>query len=174
MSKSLGNTVAITDPPEEMYGRIMSVSDALMLDWLELLSDGAWNDLLEARARVAAGAGDPLGLKHDLARRLVGRFHGSEAAEGAQAAFRRVVQGKAVPEDLPERALPSREGGERGLLEVLEALELVSSRSEARRLIGQSAVSIDGQSENDPLRRLGVGSYLIRVGKRRFARVRID
>jgi tyrosyl-tRNA synthetase len=174
MSKSLGNTVSITDPPEEMYGRTMSVSDTLMLDWLELLSAGAWDDLAEARARVVAGGGDPLALKHDLARRIVERFHGAEAAAGAAAAFRRVVQGKAVPEDLPEQVLAGGEGGERGLLEVLEALEMVASRSEARRLIGQSAVSIDGQPVKDPMRRLGAGSYLLKVGNRRFARLRID
>ena len=174
MSKSLGNTVSITDPPEEMYGRTMSVSDTLMLDWLELLSAGAWGDLAEARARVVAGGGDPLALKHDLAGRIVERFHGAEAAGGAAAAFRRVVQGKAVPEDLPEQVLTAGEGGERGLLEVLEALEMVPSRSEARRLIGQSAVSIDGRPEKDPTRRLAAGSYLLKVGKRRFARLRID
>ncbi len=79
-----------------------------------------------------------------------------------------------MPEDLPEQLLTAGEGGQRGLLEVLEALGMVASRSEARRLIGQSAVSIDGQPEKDPMRRLGVGSYLLKVGKRRFARLRID
>jgi len=174
MSKSLGNTVGITDAPEEMYGRSMSISDLLMLAWIELLDAGEWGDLSQPRELVAGGEGDPLGLKHDLARRIVERFHGSDAAEQAAAAFRRVVQGKQVPEDLPERSFTAGEAGARGLLELLEALEMVESRSDARRLIGQSAVSIDGEPERDPTRRLAPGSYLLKVGKRRFARVRVE
>jgi tyrosyl-tRNA synthetase len=173
MSKSLGNTVGITDPADEMYGRIMSISDALMLDWFDLLAGGEWQELAAARAELAEGAGDPLAFKHALARRLVERFHGPEAAEAAARAFRRVVQDRGVPEDLEEQRVPVGEDGERGLLELLETLGMVSSRSEARRLVAQGAVSLDGQTVADATRRLAAGSYLVKVGKRRFARLRV-
>jgi tyrosyl-tRNA synthetase len=173
MSKSLGNTVGITDAPDEMYGRTMSISDALMLDWFDLLAGGEWQELAAARAELAAGGGDPLAFKHALARRIVERFHGAEAAEAAARAFRRVVQNRGVPEDLEEQQVPAGEDGERGLLELLESLGLVASRSEARRLVAQGAVSLDGQTVGDATRRLGAGSYLLKVGKRRFARLRI-
>jgi tyrosyl-tRNA synthetase len=173
MSKSLGNVVGITDPPDEMYGRVMSVSDSLMLDWFDLLSGGAWQDLAQQRARVAEAAGDPLAFKHELARRVVERFHGADGAAAAAQRFRRVVQRREVPDDVPEQAVPAGDTGQRGLLELLEALQLVPSRSEARRLVAQSAVSVDGTVVRDATLHLAPGSYLLKVGKRRFARVRI-
>jgi tyrosyl-tRNA synthetase len=173
MSKSLNNSIGITEPPESMYGKLMSISDALMLAYYDALAGGAWPQLGEERARLSAGAGDPLAFKHALARGLVERFHGEPAAERAAEAFRRVVQERAVPADLPEQRVELAGGGGLGLLELLERLELTASRSEARRLVAQGAVELDGAPVSDPALRLLPGAYLLRVGKRRFARVRL-
>jgi tyrosyl-tRNA synthetase len=173
MSKSLGNAIGITDPPEEIYGRVMSISDALMLDWYDLLAAGDWADLRRERERLACGSGEPLRFKQALARRLVERFHGAEAGERAEAHFQRVVRGREAPADLPERRLAAGESGDRGLLEVLVELGFVASHAEARRLVAQRAVAIDGALVDDASLRLGRGAYEIRVGKRRFARAEI-
>jgi tyrosyl-tRNA synthetase len=173
MSKSLGNTIGITDSPEEIYGRTMSISDALMLDYFDLLGGGDWSDLGEERERLGRGAGDPLRFKHELAARLVRRFHGDEAAARAAEHFRRVIQRKQVPEDLEEVAVALGAKDEMGLLDLLERLSLAKSRGEARRLVEQNAVSVDGDVVRDPRQRLGPGAHLLKVGKRRFARVRL-
>jgi tyrosyl-tRNA synthetase len=173
MSKSLGNTIGLTDPPEEAYGKCMSISDELMLEYYDVLAAGQWPDLAPERARLAAGGGDPLAFKHALARRIVARFHGEAAADAAADHFTRVVTRKQVPDDVPEARLALGEGGQRGLLEVLEELGLVPSRGEARRLVAQGAVQVDGERVADPTLRLGAGAYLLKVGKRRFARVEL-
>ena len=171
MSKSLGNAIGITEPPEDIYGKVMSVSDALMLEYFDRLGGGDCEALGAEREALGRGEGDPLAFKQALARGLVERFHGSDAARAAAEHFRRVVQRKEVPEDLPERSFPVGKDGRKGLLELLEALDFASSRGEGRRLIQQKAVEIDGQLVRDPALYLAPGSYLIRVGKRRFARV---
>ncbi len=144
-----------------------------MLQYVDLLSGGEWDDLASERDAVARRGGDPLALKHALASRLVARFHGAGAADGAADRFRRVVQHREVPDDLEERELPLGEAGERGLLELLEALQLVASRGEARRLVVQGAVQVNGERVADPTLRLSRGSYLIKAGRRRFARIRL-
>jgi tyrosyl-tRNA synthetase len=173
MSKSLGNTIGITESPEEMYGKLMSVSDALMLAYFDLLRAGQWEELAAQRDALSRGQGDPLGFKHALAERVVTRFHGAESASQAGERFRRVIQQKQAPDDVPLHELEAGASGERGLLELLESLGLVSSRGEARRLIAQKAVQVDGQNVADAALQLRKGEYLLRVGKRRFARVRI-
>ena len=173
MSKSLGNAIGITEAPEEIYGRVMSISDALMLAWYDLLSAGEWADLRGERERLGKGAGDPLRFKQELARRIVLRFHGAEAARGAEEHFHRVVRSREAPSDLPERRIEAGASGERGLLELLVELGLVASNGEARRLVAQRGVAIDDGVVQDPTLRLGRGAYRIRVGKRRFARVEI-
>jgi tyrosyl-tRNA synthetase len=173
MSKSLGNTIDITDSPEEIYGKIMSVSDALMLDYFDLLAAGDWGDLAASRAEIGRGEGDPLAFKHALARRLAARFHDEAAGERAAEHFARVITQKQAPEDVEELQLSLGDDAVRGLLEILEAVGLAASRSEARRLVAQNAVQIDGERVADPTLRLSAGSYLLKVGKRRFARVRL-
>ena len=174
MSKSLGNAIGISEAPEEIYGRVMSISDSLMLAWYDLLSAGEWSDLRDERERLAKGAGDPLRFKQELARRIVLRFHGAEAAQGAEKHFQRVVRSGEAPSDLPERRIEAGSSGERGLLELLVELGLVASNGEARRLVAQRAIAIDDGVVQDPALRLGRGAYRIRVGKRRFARVEIS
>jgi len=171
MSKSQGNTIGLTDPPEEIYGKTMSISDELMLDYYDLLNAGEWDDLRDARARCAMGEGDPLAFKQALAHRLAARFHGAEGAEAGAAHFRRVIQGKDTPAEVPERAFPLGGRGDAGLLDLLKGLGFSRSSSEARRLVAQGAVQVDGAVVEDPALRLGAGSHLVKVGKRRFARV---
>jgi tyrosyl-tRNA synthetase len=173
MSKSQGNTIGITDSPEDVYGKTMSISDALMVEYYDRLHAGEWDDLREARRRCEAGEGDPLAFKHALAHRITARFHGAVGAEAGAAHFRRVIQRKDAPSEIPEHTLPLGEGGESGLLDVLKGLGFSKSSSEARRLVSQGAVQVDGEVVGDPTLHLGAGSHLIKVGKRRFARVRL-
>jgi tyrosyl-tRNA synthetase len=170
MSKSLGNSIGLLDPPADMYGKVMSISDVLMIEYYDLLHAGRWEDLRDRRNAISE-AGDPLAFKHELATRIVARFHGDAAARTAREHFQRVVQRGEVPDDVPERQLSLNQGRGRGLLEVLEELGLARSRSDARRLVAQHAVSLDGQRVDDAGMVLQSGSYLIQVGKRRFARV---
>jgi tyrosyl-tRNA synthetase len=170
MSKSLGNAIGLLDPPADMYGRVMSIPDSLMTEYYDLLHDASWEELRDWRSSSET-ARDPLAVKHDLALRITARFHGDDAARAARSRFERVVQRKEVPDEVPEFRLPVGEAGGRGLLEVLEALGMATSRSEARRLIAQHAVSLDGQRVEDATRVLDRGSYLIQVGRRRFARL---
>jgi tyrosyl-tRNA synthetase len=174
MSKSLGNTIGLTEAPEDIYGKTMSVSDEVMLGYFDLLEAGEWPELRPERERLGAGGGDPLAFKHALAGRLVERFHGREAAERAAAHFRSVIQRRQVPEDLPETTVALGAEGRLGLLELLRRLGFTRSLGEARRLVVQGAVQVDGEVVADPgLELAGAGTRLIRVGKRRFARVRL-
>jgi tyrosyl-tRNA synthetase len=173
MSKSLGNSIGLTDSPEDMYGKLMSVSDALMLEYLPLLGRGEWGDLASATDAVRAGDGDPLQLKHDLAGRVVSRFYGEDAAALGEAHFRKVVQGGGPPDDLPEFSFELSGAAAASLLEILAQLSLIKSKGEGRRLISQGAVQIDGEKQTDPLANLPQGTYLLRLGKRRYARVEL-
>ncbi len=171
MSKSLGNAIAVEDSPREIYGKTMSVPDSLMWDWYLLLTDLPQAEIANRRAQVEAGGLHPKGVKQELARRLVAQFHGDEAARGAEAEFESVFAGGGVPEDVPEKDLP----GAWTLTKLLTAADLAPSNGEARRLIQQGAVAIDGERANDPLLELPPRPepYLFKVGKRRFARVRL-
>jgi len=173
MSKSLGNTVEILAPPEEIYGKVMRISDRLMIDWLGLLSWGEWDDLAGASRDVAAGRGDPFALKHAMAARLVTRFHDAAAADAARAHFEQVVQRHETPDQVREVEVGAGAEGP-GLLDLLRAELGVASNSEARRLVAQGAVQIDGQRVEDATLRLRPGgTYLLKAGKRRFARIRV-
>jgi tyrosyl-tRNA synthetase len=171
MSKSLGNSVGISEPPEEMYGKVMSIPDSLMSEWCRLLSVGEWGELAEA---LASEPTDPMARKHELAHAVVSRIHGTDGARMGQEHFRRVVQRKELPNDIPEVCLSI--GGEGGskLFEILVGADLAPSKSEARRLVQQGAVSLDQARATDPTQILPAGEYLIQVGKRRFARVQLN
>jgi len=173
MSKSLGNTIGISDAPEEIYGRTMSISDPLTLEYIRELGFGRWGDLARPAEEVRAGGGDPLALKHRLAFRLVERFCGTPAARQAAEHFRKVVQNREVPEEIREVSLPVGPQGEAGLLEVLRKVFSLKSNGEARRLVTQRAVWMDGELVTDAASRLRAGTYLLRAGKRDYARVEI-
>jgi tyrosyl-tRNA synthetase len=173
MSKSLGNTIGITDSPEEIYGRTMSISDPLMLQYIRELGFGRWDDLARPSEEVRAGRGDPLALKQSLAFRVVERFHGASVAEQAAAHFRKVVQNREVPDEVREVSLPLGPDGRAGLLEVLRKAFGLRSNGEARRLVTQRAVWMDGEIVTDPASRLRAGNFLLRAGKHRYARVEL-
>ena len=173
MSKSVGNTIGISDVPEEVYGKTMSISDALMEEWIGVLSFGRWDDLIPVAKSVAEGKGDPLGLKQELARRLVDRLCGEGASPAAEGHFRKVVQRGETPEDLPEVEVSLAGASDAGLLDVMREALGLASNGEARRLVAGGAVRIDDERIDDPKARLGPGEYLIRAGKRRYARVRL-
>jgi tyrosyl-tRNA synthetase len=170
MSKSLGNYVAITDPPDEMFGKLMSISDQLMWRYFELLSARTSAEIADLQGSVRAGA-NPRDVKFMLAREMVERFHGATAGEGAQQAFVQRFQHGRLPDTLPEVALAIGEDPVT-LPRLLKAAGLTSSTSEALRLIGQGAVRVDGQRVSDPKMTFRVGEQPVcQVGKRRLARV---
>jgi tyrosyl-tRNA synthetase len=171
MSKSLGNSIAVEDPPHEIYGKAMSIPDSLMWDWLLLLTDLPRQEIERRRATVAAGDLHPKKVKQDLALRLVADYHGEEAARQAEAEFAKVFSDGGLPDEMPEHELE----GSRTLLKLLSETSLAPSNAEARRLIDQGAVAIDGARAADPFHELPPRAepYLFKVGKRRFARVRI-
>jgi tyrosyl-tRNA synthetase len=173
MSKSLGNYVGITEPPAEMFGKLMSISDQLMWRYFELLSfrDAAEIDLLKAQAEQGM---NPRDIKFDLARELVARFHDKAAAEVAQAAFLSQFQQGALPQDLVEISVAARDGS-LGIAHLLREAQLVASTSEAFRMIKQGAVRIDGERVEDRGLELAAGTtHVFQVGKRRFARVTVS
>ncbi len=172
MSKSLGNYVAIHDAPAEMFGKLMSISDALMWRYFELLSFRPLAELAALRERVEQGA-NPRDAKIELAREIVARFHGEAAALQAQAAFAARFQRGAVPDDLEERVLAIAEPRVR-LVTVLKELGLAASTSEASRKIDEGAVRVDQEKVADRKYELAAGgTYLLAVGKRAIARVRL-
>ncbi|MGA7965398.1 MAG: tyrosine--tRNA ligase [Gammaproteobacteria bacterium] len=166
MSKSYGNAIGLTEPPEEMFGKIMSVSDDMMWRYFELLSFRPLTELETLRKDVEAGA-NPRDIKFQLAEELTARFHGQAAAKKAHEAFvARFVQGK-VPDEMPEIKL---KGGQ-NMPALLKAAGLVPSASEANRMLKQGAVKVDGERVTEREQVLALGTYVVQVGKRRFARV---
>ncbi len=173
MSKSLNNYIGINEPPEEMFGKLMSISDRLMWRYFELLSFRPLADIERLRQSVAEGA-NPRDIKFQLGQEIVARFHDAAAAEAAQAVFIARFQKGALPEDMPEVTLQG-EGGELGVASVMKGAGLVGSTSEAFRMIKQGAVRLDSERIEDRALALKSGNtYVIQVGKRRFARVTIE
>ncbi len=172
MSKSLGNYIGITDAPADMFGKLMSVSDELMWRYLELLSLQSTDVISRWRAEVADGR-NPREVKVELGREIVTRFHGEAAALAAIEAFDARFRRDEVPADLVEIEIAAGASG-MAFPTLLKAAGLVSSTSDAIRLIGQGAVKVDGERLEDKGRVLAQGaSALLQVGKRRFARVRL-
>ncbi len=172
MSKSLGNHIAIMDPPGEMYGKLMSVSDELMWRYLELLSLRSQSELDGLRTGVDAG-GNPRDVKMALAEELTTRFHGKQKASRAAGDFARRHRRGETPEDMPEISLASPDGGI-PVAELLRRAGLAETNGEAMRLIAQGAVRLDGERVSDRALRVPAGAArVLQVGKRRFARVNI-
>ena len=170
MSKSLGNYIGINEPPEEMFGKLMSISDELMWRYLELLSREELATIARWREEVAQGL-NPRDVKFRLARELVARFHGAEAAARAHEDFIARFQRRLVPENLPEKELVA-EGGSVTLPVALKTTGLARSTSEAIRKIREGAVRIDGERVEDPARALPSGTRaVLQLGKRHAVRV---
>ena len=170
MSKSLGNYVGITEPPGEMFGKLMSVSDELMWRYFELLSFRSLDDIAGLRKQVDDGM-NPRDAKFELAMEFVERFHDAAAATGARDEFVARFQQGAMPEDMPELTLQT-EDGRLGIAHLLKGAGLVTSTSEAFRMIKQGAVRIDGVRVEDRGLQMDAGSTCVyQVGKRKFSRV---
>jgi len=172
MSKSLGNTIGINEPPREIFGKIMSISDELMWRYIELLSFELPQKMNEKKRSVEQG-GNPRDVKFDFAKEMVARFHGLQAAEAAAADFETRFKRDEIPENIPEVNLSS-EGGGLTLPRLLKQAGLTASTSEALRLIEQGGVRIDGEKAANKSLTFGPGTRLVvQVGKRKFARVTI-
>ena len=173
MSKSLGNYIGIAEPPGDMFGKVMSISDELMWRYYELLSFRPLADIAARRRSVSEGR-NPRDIKLELASELTARFHGSEAAAAAQRDFLARVSERAVPADLPPRVVPVDAAGMR-LANLLKAAGLAASTSEANRKIEEGAVRIDGVRATDRALALKAGAdHVLQVGSRRFARVKLQ
>ena len=175
MSKSLGNAIGVLDPPGDMFGKVMSIPDALLWNWYELLTDEPMSDLAARKKRVEEGVENPRDAKARLGRLIVAQFHGADAAERAEEDFRRAFSRGEVPDDVETRELPATDGGRAA--KTLVTLGLAASMREARRKIAEGALSFyaDGtpgpREVRDPDEGLAaLGAGVLRLG-RRFIRV---
>ena len=172
MSKSLGNYVGITEPPGEMFGKLMSISDERMWSYYELLTDIAPDALAALRGSTDSEHGHPMDVKMELARRIVADFHGPDAAQHAMDEFRRVFREGKAPEDSP--VVKVARGAPKRLSVLLVEMGLSESRSEADRLIKQGGVEIDNQRADDVKLEIDLSKpseFLLRAGKKKFVRV---
>ncbi|MBO9540039.1 tyrosine--tRNA ligase [bacterium] len=179
MSKSLNNYIGLTDAPEDMYGKVMSVPDALLENYYRLASCLSLSEIEETLAGYKAGTLHPRDAKMRLARAIVSRYHGPEAGQRGEDAFVRQFQQRQIPDDMPEVTLASLglEGDTAGILALLSGAKLVASTSEARRLIQQGGIKLHQGDEattvSDPQATVAIPAegLIIQVGKRRFARI---
>lgn len=169
MSKSKGNYIGITEPPDSMFGKLMSISDTLMWRYFELLSFRSLEDIGALQAEIASGR-NPRDAKVQLAREIVDRFHGAGAGERALEQFNARFRDGAIPDDMPEVTAGA---APMGILKVLRESGLAASASEAQRNIEQGGVRIDGDRIEDKSLQLPAGTYVMQVGKRKFARVTV-
>jgi tyrosyl-tRNA synthetase len=170
MSKSYENTVGLTDEPAEMFGRTMSIPDTVLAEWIDLVSGATPAERAERKAQVST---DPLSAKRWLAGQLVARYHDERAAETAREQFDHLHRTRGVPEDMETVVLESQEDGTLWIARALVGAGLAASTSEARRLIDQGGIRIDGESVSDTDCHLPEGSFVVQRGKRRFVRVEI-
>jgi tyrosyl-tRNA synthetase len=175
MSKSLANTISIEEPPREMFGKIMSLSDTLMWRYYELLSlDTSLQELNAMRVQSEQGEANPRDFKVRLGREIVSRFHGQSAAEEALSEFQQRFKKGELPDDMPECRV-NAPGGRLPIANLLKEAALTSSTTEARRMIEQGAVRVDGERVQDLSLEIDAGTTgIFQVGKRRFARVTVS
>ncbi len=200
MSKSFGNYVGITEPPGEMFGKLMSIPDALMWSYGELLTDRHDRDVADMRKRVESGSAHPMDVKMDLAKEIIAGFHGAAAAQKSAEEFQRVFRDRQAPEEMEEILIKphspvlsvqfrigfrvTRTMDIRGLSTSLEkwsrlltSLGLTASSSETERLIKQGGFEIDDRPIQNPSAKLDLtqtGSYKLRLGKKKFVRIVVE
>ncbi len=174
MSKSLGNYIGITEAPADMFGKLMSLSDSTMWSYFDLVTDRTPDEIKGLADRVKSGGAHPMDVKMSLAKEIIAGFHGAAAAEKAAAEFQRVFRDRDVPSDVPIFKVAS---DTYRLLALLTQAGLVSSRSEAERLIRGKAVEVDGQTVdamNKTLTLHSGESVLVRAGKKKFLRIVVE
>ncbi len=172
MSKSLGNYIGINEAPGEMFGKLMSISDDLMWRYFELLSFRSLADIAGLKRQVAEGA-NPRDIKFQLGEEIVARFHSPAAAKAAQEEFVARFRRGEMPEEMPEHEFKVEAGGI-ALSALLKQCDLTASTSEANRMLEQGGVRVNGEKVSDRGLKLAAGeTYVLQVGKRKFARVRL-
>jgi tyrosyl-tRNA synthetase len=172
MSKSLGNYIGITEAPNEIFGKIMSIPDDLMWSYYELVTDRTPAAIEALKREVSAGALHPMDAKMQLAQEVIAGFQGEDAARKAAENFQRIFRDRQAPEEAPVRKVPV--GGAKKLVALLVELEFVPSKSEAIRLIEQGGVEIDGSRVDDARKEIDMSKpreFLLRAGKKKFVRV---
>ncbi|MEM7020886.1 MAG: tyrosine--tRNA ligase, partial [Pseudomonadota bacterium] len=173
MSKSLGNYIGVTESSQEMFGKLMSISDDLMWRYLELLSAKPMAEISQWRKAVEGGA-NPRDYKVELGKEIVARYHGQAEADRAYEEFVARFRKGELPDDLPEVALTAEEG-QLPIANLLKNAGLTNSTSEAMRMIKQGAVKIDGEKISDASLKIDAGTeHVYQVGKRRYAKVRVN
>ena len=177
MSKSLGNYIGINEPPQEIFGKVMSISDEMMWRYYELCTDLTPEEIASLRTAAESGGRNPRDIKVGLAKSIVADFHSKEAADGAEEEFVRRFRNKEMPDDIEEKRLPSNHSTGWDLSSLLVNVGLAESKGEARRLIQQGGVSVDGERQtianSITLWKPGM-STVLQVGKRRFVRIVFD
>ena len=168
MSKSYGNHIGLQDTPEDMYGKTLSISDDMILKWFTLAADADESVTKSVKKRLVDPAVNPMDVKRDLARAVVALYYDDETATKAEDHFNTVVVGKGIPDDMPEYTLK----GEDLIVNVLFDAGLLKSKGEARRMVKQGAVKLDGKPVEDIQKNLTPnGDQILKVGKRRFLKV---
>lgn len=176
MSKSLGNYVGVTDAPNDMFGKLMSIPDEVMPDYYTLCTDVPLEEIETIKRDLASGKLHPMDAKKRMAREIVTIYHSAEAGTAAQAEFERVFSSREIPQDMPEVTLQPAdlENGEIRLVKLITLAGLAPSGSEARRLIQSGAVSLDGEKLTDVMGSVAPSNdQVLRVGKLKFARLRL-
>ena len=169
MSKSLGNYIGVTDAPNDMFAKTLSISDELMWRWYELLSEKSTEEIANLKSDVASGKAHPKAVKEALALEITARYNGEAAAKEAKAEFDRVHSQNQIPTEIAEFELKAGVW----VVEALTACGLASSNSQARRDIAANAVSINQKKLSDEQLKLEVGEYILQVGKRKFAKLKV-
>lgn len=174
MSKSLDNYIAVEDPPREMFGKTMRVSDELMIRYYELLTDMTVDQISQLKADLKSGKKHPRDTKVELAQFLVRRFHGDDQAVNAKAEFERIFVDKGLPDQMPEMVLKPE--NEVWICHLLHRLQLVESSSAARRLVEGGGVEMRGEKVKDPKLKLNLTApdeFVVKAGKKKFVRVKV-
>jgi tyrosyl-tRNA synthetase len=177
MSKSLNNHIGVAEPPQEIYGKVMSIPDLLITDYFELVTDVPEEEIAEFKEQLKTHSTNPMNLKKRLAHEIVRQFHGKQAADEAEKHFTQVFQKREIPKEIHTTvklrgtsALRVNAEVQRDITSLLVEAGLVKSRSEANRLLAQGAIEVDGEKVSSNLVTLKDGS-IIKVGKRRFLRI---
>ncbi|CAB3731098.1 MULTISPECIES: tyrosine--tRNA ligase [Achromobacter] len=170
MSKSKGNYIGISESPDSMFGKLMSISDTLMWRYFELLSFRSLEDIASLKQEIDGGR-NPRDAKVMLAQEIIARFHSAKAADDALASFEARFRDGAIPDDMPEVNIG---GAPVGILKLLREAGLVASGSEAQRNVEQGGVRVNGDRVEDKSLQLPAGTYVVQVGKRKFARVNLN
>ena len=175
MSKSLDNYVGITEPPQEIFGKIMSIPDELMWSYYDLVTDRTPEEIAALKREVARGAAHPMDVKMRLAEEIISGFHGPDAARKAAENFQRVFRDRQAPAEAEVQRIPR--GAATKLVALLVELKLAASKSEATRLIEQGGVEIDGVRVEDSRREIALSQgseFLLRAGKKKFLRIVVE